>query len=583
MKRIYILSVALTLTLSAFAQQLNKEIVIERDINPELRAVSRLNNYPTVVVPQIKANPLAFSDLTTSVAIPGMLTQLAPAASDEAVSLSPYKGYASLGYFPIFNLGASAGYQFINKPKTSLGMWMQYDGNAYNIENDMKLERNTVAVGADFSQLFSNVGRLDIKADYTFNSSNRPWLTEVHPANADWMSPDSTFNAHAVNAEAVWSAVKDRISYAVAAKYSYFGLDNREQNFRTTDALANGMAQSIYTAKAGATYNLNSVSDLSALVGVDVVNYNHFNSIEWLSLNAEQPFVRPSTLMPGDSRTMALITLAPSYRYYHKIFNVSVGLKAQVATNADKAFNIAPDIKAELHPWEYFRAELIIDGGRHINRLSSLYNINPYMSPSMSYLFSDCPLNTQLSLKGGPWRGFSIEIFGGYNFANDWLMPEFIATDVVAFMPVDLRAWNIGGAIEAKIGDLLTAKAKYTLNPGDYNHASYLNPDRAKQVVDVQLTVTPIDKLEIVGGFEWRHGRSIYAHLPVLAEGDYSFEHQQITLRNSNNLSLGARYAVFDWLSVFANVENIINNRAYEVWLHQQQGVKGLVGVAVKF
>lgn len=580
MKPQYIALAAALAAFGASAQSLEKEIVIDRDIVPELRAVSRLNNYPVLMQPSVKPRRLSFADINATSEIPGMLTTLEPAASADAVTLSPYNGYASIGYFPVYNLGASAGYNFINKPSTSLGAWVQFNGMSYDFKpviipeaDTDKLHRNSLTAAIDLTHIFRRAGRLDIAANYT-----RHWL------NRPWQATDSAYQANAFNFEANWSARKHDMVYFLTAGFEHFGFNNAEHSIAVSD-LKKSMAQNIYSFRAGTSYFITPNSAIAGLVSVDFSSFNHYNRLLSPDM-VDTPLTEP-ILVGAPGKTFGLINFQPSYRYHNATFTLNLGLRAQISSNSGKSFHIAPDVALDWKPASMFEITAKAGGGEHINKLSGLFAVNPYMSPSIGYELSHRPIVFDGAIKIGPFRGFSIKLFAGYAAANDWLMPmaylnpsetdAAMLSNLTSFAPVNLTAWHGGGALDFKVNDIIEGEVSYTVAPGSYSHSHYLNYDRATGVLDVKLTSRPIDKLTLDAGFQLRSGRKIFN------SWDPSAEPLKISLDNSNNLRLGANYAVFEWLSVYAQVENILNNDAADLWLAQQQGIKGLAGVNFKF
>lgn len=581
MKKIYITLGAALLGAGMSAQTLTKEIVIEREVDPTLPQVQRISNFPSILQPQAPESRLRMVDITAATHVPGMLTMLEPADGQPAYLLSPYRGYASLGYFPAYNLGISAGYSIIAKPTSSLNAWTQFDGDSYKDQYDETLKRNSVTVGADFSHLFGRSRRLDVSADFTYNAYNRPW--EV---------TDPDHHTLKFDADAAWSARHNSLAYYVTAGFNHFGFSGKEIGLAANDL--DGISQNIIKAGAGTAYFITDKSSVTGHVDVNFVNDNRFNRLEtepWLGGSGPNSPI----LIDGNGKTLGLITLAPTYRYTSGKFSTQLGLKAQITTNSGKTFHIAPDVKFNVRPASVFAATLTIGGGEHINALSELYDINPYMSVAQGFKFSDVPFNAELKLAFGPFYGASVELFGGYAIANDWLMPDAAditdRTGIVSiddpermvfsamYNPVDLRAAHYGAKFSWKYNKNIEASVKYTGAPGSYKHSYYLNRDRAKHIIEAKASVTPVSQLTIDASFELRAGRSLYSHWGMMP-GEKPLRYD---LLNSNSLNIGANYRVFDWLSVFARVENILGRRAYMFNLLEQQGVKGLVGAAVKF
>lgn len=579
MKKQYITLAATFLSLGMTAQTLTKEIVIDRDVEPALPEVTRISNFPSLIQPQAPTSRLPYVDVTAATNIPGMLTTLEPANGQPAFEVSPYRGYATLGYFPAYNLGISAGYSFIAKPTTSLNVWTQFDGYSYDDQYDESLKRNSVTVGADFSHLFNRRSRLDVSADFNYNAYNRPWETA-----------DPDHNTTAFNLDAAWSSRLSSAAYYVTAGFNHFGFSGEEVGLSITPLDA--VSQNIFKVAAGGAYKLNDHSAFTAHIGFNFINISNFNNIESAEIIGATSITNRPYLEEGKGETIGLITLAPAYRYASGMFSTNIGLKAQISTNADKSFHIAPDVKFNVRPTSTLAATLSFGGGEHINKLSELYAINPYMSVGQGFKFSHVPFTANLALTFGPFYGASIEFFGGYSAANDWFMPD--VTDVTGkngvidvtdrpvfatmYTPVDLRAVTYGAKFTWKYNKDIEASIKYSGAPGSYRHSYYLNRDRARHVLDINASVTPIEPLTIDASFELRSGRSLYSQWGM-PEGEV----MKYDLESANSLNIGATYRFFDWLSVFGRVENLLGNQAYLFNMLEQQGVHGLIGASLKF
>lgn len=592
MKRIYIPLLAVLTTLPATAQEtkLNKEITIEREIHPTLRAVSRLNTSPTLLQPVTERPRLTFSDMTVAAEIPGMITSLEPAASSPAIPLSPYRGYAALGYFPSFNLGASAGYRFIDKAYSSLGAWMQYNGNSYKadglfIGDDATLRRHTITAGADMTYIFRRAGRLDISAGFSYSSLNRPWLHS-----------DSNLGVTQYDITADWSARNREMAYFISAAFSGFSYNDPDASISTISPSGNEIisaqtpTENRYSIKGGTAYFITSNSSLAGRVNVDFLHYSSFNSLS----SVRNAFTGDaSEIYSTDGKTYGLISLAPSYRYKDGIFRANIGLLLQFSTNSDKTLHIAPDVNLSARPLKYLSAYVKFGGGEHLNTYQSLFDFTPYGSSSLAYGNSHIPFTAEAGISVGPFSGFSAEISGGYAAANDWLMPTTYLNGDTDESPTyiydtyDLRAWYASASLRYKYSDLLTLSASCTIAPGSERHALYLNRDRAKQIVSFKATVSPIKKLTVDASFSLRAGRSAmiinYGTTPWINDGENVIGKSSYNLGNDNSLDLGGAYCLMDNLTVFLRCENILNRQAMLLPGLPSQGFKGLVGAAYKF
>ena len=125
---------AIFLTASAYAageEQLSKEITVEREIVPEVRAASRLNLYPRAIPYKPQGKSLNLSEPENTVPVPATITTLEPAATEPAVEPAPWRGYVNAGYFPAANAALSAGYAIVADEMTGLNAWLQLNNTSY--------------------------------------------------------------------------------------------------------------------------------------------------------------------------------------------------------------------------------------------------------------------------------------------------------------------------------------------------------------------------------------------------------------------------------------------------------------------
>ena len=123
---------ALAATVAAGAKDLKTEITVDRTVVPVEREATRLGGIsPVLMQPQTDFRRLTLVEYGEPSELTSSITPLEPASYGDTIPVTPYRGYASAGYFPAYNLGLSAGYRFINTSRTRLGAWMQFDGESY--------------------------------------------------------------------------------------------------------------------------------------------------------------------------------------------------------------------------------------------------------------------------------------------------------------------------------------------------------------------------------------------------------------------------------------------------------------------
>ena len=128
MKKLGYMATALAVVAPAFGaaqEQLSKEITVEREIVPEVRAASRLDLYPRQIAFPHESRSLDISDRSVRGEINPGIAMLEPAATEAAAPPTPYRGYLDAGYFPAANASLSAGYAIVSDAATRLGAWTE--------------------------------------------------------------------------------------------------------------------------------------------------------------------------------------------------------------------------------------------------------------------------------------------------------------------------------------------------------------------------------------------------------------------------------------------------------------------------
>ena len=165
-------AIAVATSLGSSAQDLNKEISIDKDIVPKMKESDRIYSSPTVPQMKIKNVKLNYNEKAKVTDVVSSIVMLDAAENIDTMKISPYKGYAMLGYFPVYNLDFSAGYRFIDNEKMKLNAWAQYNGLSYDATprsgKEMSLYDHEVTLDVNYAQRINNKSILKLNADYSY-------------------------------------------------------------------------------------------------------------------------------------------------------------------------------------------------------------------------------------------------------------------------------------------------------------------------------------------------------------------------------------------------------------------------------
>ncbi len=597
--RIIFVALAGSLSIATYAQttetnkndndeaRLKKEITVERRIVPQLREAHRMSLAPAIEMPAVSPAKLDYSSRTISTRVPALFSPLSPAAYADSIALSPWRGYLTLGYFPTLDQLLSAGYRIIDRERTQLGAWIQYDASFFHSEvptnyidteiNKILFRRNTFAGGLNMSQTIGQSSAINIELGYGYDRYNVP---RNSASSAFDRAITNTGRQHIIrfDSKATFSSTVNDLRYSIAANYNIF-------------AFGNGISESADKQHIFGFEGLlrtNPEDESQAMLGLTFSGIHDSNKPD-----------RNSNIygvLLNESYTQALATLTPSYRYESGTFAADLGVRLDLTIHSGKAFHIAPNVKVNWQPKPTFTLWAKAGGGEVQNTLSSLYSFTYRLSPVSCYLNSHVPVTLDAGLTVGPFSGAYFRMFGGWAKANEWLMPIAFYNIYgaygtgVAMSPVDIDGWHAGIAAGYSYRRIVDVEVSAEMAPQDYDKGYYLWRDRAKRVITATLAIRPVKELEIEAEWQYRGGRKIYDRNPVTynpgwcgTTGAYEVTKYSADYSTLSSISIGGRWSFSPKASVFLNLNNLLNRKDITLLGEPGRGIYGLAGFSLNF
>lgn len=575
-------------SLSAAGQQLNTEVVIDREIEPEVREVAR----PAAFAPQLFSAPVAKLNLRAwEYDRPGQirrqLTVLDPARYADTIAVSPYRGYASVGYLPAMNLGANAGYRFINRKDTRLGAWLNYSGQSYHVnparfldptvsdKDKVSLSQHVFDLGADFSHN-TEYGTLGIDAAFTYGTVSQPMYK-------------SDFNQNVTGFElnAGWHSVSKKLPWHLAVGFSTFGFDKVTPGFEDY-ALVDERAP--YKPDAVRDYNYTIKGGIEkpfgnhSAFGLDMdLQFQHLSQLNFLGMwdffgGAEDV---PVIYNMGDCNYNVL-RFTPYYRYARAKFSARIGLDVAVCLGEYKKTRFNANALMAWTPSQQFAAWLRYEAPVRPTTLHELYNYSPYMSS----MFAAGPTlvngHGTIGVTIGPLKGFSLEIWGGCSDTD--ATPFMVSVDNRdLYMIASGHAFTYGARARYSYNSLFTVHASAEGSQNGDDNVNYLWLDHAKYDVKAGFEITPIEKLTVGLDWHFRSGRNAVYCFKADGVDLYGYDAELRSLGIVNDLGLHAAYRISDALTVSANLQNLMCRRWQLVQGVDSPRLNGLLGVSYKF
>lgn len=571
----YTLFILLAATaVGALAQDLSTEITVDRTVLPEQRAAERPFVLPTLLTTTTTASALQAAEYTQGGNIVNSLQTLPPAPWRASVEKSPYRGYVSAGYFPALNLGASAGYRFIDTDKASVGAEVQYDGTQFK-RNHIKQRQNFLSAAIDGHLWADARSCLSGGFGYSFASVLHPPVSE----DIDKF----TQRANRVDIGVDWQSRVEGFAYNLGFSYQYFGLNHSQA----------------WTILGGDPADFEDKKPRQSLVsfngGFGVTREQTATSIpyRWLGIDFDGEFLTDN----HEDSNLSQFHLDPFVRLIFEDFDVRVGAKFSIASgDFDTGLRVAPNVRADYRPADFpVAAWLEAGGGETLNPYSDLFAQNPYFAPLPTFSYTqglgrtNTPISLGAGINIGQISGFSLSLYGrfaavrnwyawtqwGYQIVNGSAIPyNVIAYAEGSYQGFDANTWMVGGKIAYAYSNILEASVAVERGGSNHDYASWWEwQDRAKTRLKAQLGITPISALDI--NFGYALGASRHSYEAIVNE--------PISLGRAENLWVGATYRLTPAFSIFVRAENLTNASYLLVSGYDAQGVKGLAGISLKF
>lgn len=600
-RNIALTAVLAATVLSGAAQELHTEVEVRYNETPQLREINKIGMTPTISLPAERSVRMPYSTSDVRVGVPGSISTLEPAAYADTIYTSPYRGYAALGFMPMFNLGASAGYKFLDTDHTRLNAWMQYDGTAYkgtmmpvspaDGESKGYVRRQTATVGADLHQAVGRESFIDAGVDYTFARYNTPLFPDILHQNI-----------HRFNASLLWTLSHKDFHYGLGGEYGRFAYVNHQGYIAVGPTSGQGLnAYGYPTPMRENRFRFNGFF-YGRFAGASSAGINVSLSHNSYGQSYQPTYTGPDNgigMTPLRTDRLTTLSLHPFYRFDIDRFRLDLGLQVDLTFNAGKTFHIAPRAQATWIPSDFIKVYVKATGGTHANTLGSLYEVTPYAVPFQSFRDSEIPVETEVGVTIGGWHGFYAELSASYAIANDWLMPQLESTIIdldqlqvsdrrmfTRFSAVDMKGYRLHGALGYNWKNIIDVNASVDIAPQKEKRGYYLWRDRAKTVANARLRVTPIKPLDIELGWEYRGDRAVSTSATYIrgtVSPETTVETGMRSLGSVNNLSAGALYRITPQWSAFIRGENLMNRHSFLIGGMPAQGITGLIGATYKF
>ena len=587
--------------LQAKAEDLTTVIEVDRTIVPIEAEASPLETVmPHILQPSIQNKSLNLTEY-------GMAAQFAPKSSAteapvvSAITPHDSRGYIAAGYFPVYNLGATAGYRFIDNKNTALGINLNYLGN--NVKFN---DRQNMQYGSAMSEIKMreklNIFDARIYFGHTFTTG---WLlgldvNYMHSSSdlASNLSDGSYSSMSQTSINDMKCAIglrrrSDRFFAAFKAGFQYFG------NGKTAASGPFG-EYSFSLSEASDFARPDNAKEYLYSLDVSLGAPDCLSTGSTLAIDLQAEFLRDNAPSVSDiflynkplqGNTRGIFHVNPYWDLaLGNTFSSHIGLMANIATgSANSTFHIAPDINFAWTPSGRFAIGIKATGGEKFNTFANLYQITPFFAQDHALNNSYTPYDVRLNANIKPIEGLEIEVrsriaqtkraatFGGETYsAVGSAMPLIYRT---CFSTTDLKGWSFGGKIAYAYRNYGQIAAQIDFYPAKAGEGFADIYDHARRIASFDLSLKPIEKLNIAASYSIRSHRSA---IETFLGPDGATEISSRKLASLDLLDIKASYSINRQLNVFLALENMLGKTDTFAPFYTTPGFHGMAGVALK-
>ena len=564
-----VVAIALPISLQAQTTQpkdttVNRTVVVEQEYNPDIMDASKVNVLPKVEEPTVSKKEVEYA------------TTFFPATTVPAGVMRPYTGkefqpattpgYVRAGYGNYGNLDVLANYLFRLSKKDNLNVRFQMDGMDGKLTlpftNDEKWNAYYYRTRAnvDYTHQFN---KLDLNLAGNFGLSNFNFKPESVNGKQKFTSGDFHAGVHFIDETAPlrFNAETNLLMY------------QRQHNMMNDNTNNTSITETIIRTKGDVTGAINDQQ--SVTIGLEMNNFLYSGYTKNLS-NGDEYIKNYTTLL-----------LNPFYELNSDDWKLHIGANVDLSFGFDKAFRISPDVTAQYIFSDSYVLYAQATGGKLLNDFRRLESVCPYgelpeanrTDATQTWGYVQRPydtyeqINGSIGFKASPYTGIWFNIYGGYqNLKNDLSYSPFTGPGIqhferyLNFSQDNTDNFYAGGEISYDYKDILSLSAKYTYRKWD-STVDYLLAIKPVNEMSFNLRIHPIAALNIQLGYDYIERKKV----------------QGVKMNAVNDLHVGADYHLFKGISVYAQVNNLLNKK-YQYYLsYPAEGFNFVGGLSFRF
>ncbi|WP_291528245.1 TonB-dependent receptor [Bacteroides sp. UBA939] len=551
---------------------LNRTVVVEQEYNPNIMDASKINVLPKVEPPTVSKKTVEYD------------TTLMPAGDMPASTMQAYTGienqpearhgYARLGY-GIGNLDLRANYLFNLSKNDKLSLNFLMDGMNAKVKSpqfDFKMPEE-----ADSPEI-----KIDMPEKWkSYQYHTRAGLDYVHAFKNTDLNVAGNFDLRNFN----------MAPSSINSRQKFTSGDMRIGIKSTTDALPLQFHAEANFSLFQRRFYYNHYDATEYTIGIKAGAIGKISEEQYVGLELAMDnlsYSKPSL------KSNTFVELNPYYLFENEEWKIRLGAHIDLASGLDNKLHVAPDITLQYTFSDSYILYAQATGKRHINDFRRMATINPHSDcdhynerPNATYE----RINAALGFKMSPVDGLWFNMYGGYQELKNDLAPILLLYQHyvlegnenpqvidpnnyrhfyrICMENINTSNMYAGAEIRYDYKNTIAFTAKgiyrnWKASEKEKNSVLWFKPAFE---ADFNIDIRPVSSVTINLG---------YQHLRrEKTEG--------INVNTISNLNIGGSYELFDNISIYARINNLLNKNNQYYPYYSAQGINFLGGMSFRF
>lgn len=267
-----------------------------------------------------------------------------------------------------------------------------------------------------------------------------------------------------------------------------------------------------------------------------------------------------------------LLQINPYYTLRNDDISLRVGAHADLQTANGSGMKFAPDVKLAYTFAESYVVYLQTEGGTRLNDFRQLNETSPYWDQRRQLRTSYTPIDASIGLKASPADGFGFRLYGGYRITKNELfsLPASFGSSTNCLLLQDkAKVAYAGASVSYAYRDWID----FTLKGTYYDWKTESKDDRLLWLkpqfgIDFSARGKVTDNLHITLNYLYEERSESAGRKKADA---------------ANSLNIGAEYLLFDRLTAFVRLNNLLDKYYITEAGYPIQGFNVMGGLSFRF